>query len=205
MKKRTVALLLACVLVVGAAVGGTLAWLMSSSGPVTNTFTVGDINITLQEHTVDENGALTTTETSSQSYSFIPGATLNKDPFVTVEANSEACYLFVKVTEVNNTMGVPAEQIIEWAPAEGWTAYPVDSVTYYYRTVTKSTADQDFYILAGNTVTVNENVTKDMVSDLQAEEPQLVFHAAAVQMNYLVVPDGSTELATAFELSGIAN
>ena len=38
----------------------------------------------------------------------IPGKTLAKDPMVTVEAGSEACYLFVKVEETMPTVENPA-------------------------------------------------------------------------------------------------
>ena len=44
---RTFIAMLALVLVIGCAVGGTVAWLVSSTDPVVNTFTYGDINITL--------------------------------------------------------------------------------------------------------------------------------------------------------------
>ena len=48
---KTVAILLALVLAIGCAVGGTLAWLISKTDPVVNTFTYGDINIGLEETT----------------------------------------------------------------------------------------------------------------------------------------------------------
>ena len=73
---------MAVVLLLGCVTGGTLACLTSTTGAVTNTFTVGDINITLDETTSD--------------YKMIPGYTIAKDPKVTVAANSEKCYLFVK-------------------------------------------------------------------------------------------------------------
>ena len=41
--------LLALVLVVGCAVGGTIAWLTAKTDPVVNTFTYGKINIALTE------------------------------------------------------------------------------------------------------------------------------------------------------------
>ena len=85
---KTVAILLALVLAIGCAVGGTLAWLISETGPVVNTFTYGDINIGL-------------TETTGRDYTITPGVDIKKDPKVTVEANSEACWLFVKVEKEN--------------------------------------------------------------------------------------------------------
>ena len=88
MKKKTLALVLALTLLVAGVVGGTLAWLTAQTAEVKNTFTVGDINIGLTETTTD--------------YKMVPGNTIAKDPTVTVKANSEACWLFVKVTESEN-------------------------------------------------------------------------------------------------------
>ena len=50
---KTLVALLSLVLLLGCSLGGTLAWLADSTGPVTNTFTVGDIDITLVETTED--------------------------------------------------------------------------------------------------------------------------------------------------------
>lgn len=83
---RLFVLMLALVLVLGCAVGGTVAWLVAKTDPVVNTFTYGDINITL-------------TETTGENYKIIPGVDIGKDPKVTVKAGSEACWLFVKVEE----------------------------------------------------------------------------------------------------------
>ena len=83
---RLFVLMLALVLVLGCAVGGTVAWLVAKTDPVVNTFTYGDINITL-------------TETTGDDYKIIPGVDIGKDPKVTVKAGSEACWLFVKVEE----------------------------------------------------------------------------------------------------------
>lgn len=73
-------------LVVGCAVGGTIAWLTATTEPVVNTFTYGKIKIEL-------------TETTGTEYKIIPGVNISKDPKVTVKADSEACWLFVKVAE----------------------------------------------------------------------------------------------------------
>ena len=43
--------LLALVLVIGCVAGGTVAWLVAKTEPVVNTFTYGNINITLAETT----------------------------------------------------------------------------------------------------------------------------------------------------------
>lgn len=161
MKKKALALVLALTLLVAGIVGGTLAWLTDQTAEVKNTFTVGDINIGLTETTAD--------------YKMVPGNTIAKDPTVTVKANSEACWLFVKVTESTDL-----KDFITYAIAEGWTALPgVDGV--YYREVPASAADQTFSVLADNAVTVNSDVTKEMLTAKDFANPTLTFKAYAVQ------------------------
>lgn len=161
MKKKTLALVLALTLLVAGVVGSTLAWLTDQTAEVKNTFTVGDINIGLTETTTD--------------YKMVPGNTIAKDPTVTVKANSEACWLFVKVTESTDL-----KDFITYAIAEGWTALPgVDGV--YYREVPASAADQTFSVLKGDAVTVNSDVTKEMLTAKDFANPTLTFKAYAVQ------------------------
>lgn len=161
MKKKTLALVLALTLLVAGVVGGTLAWLTDQTDEVKNTFTVGDINIGLTETTTD--------------YKMVPGNTIAKDPTVTVKANSEACWLFVKVTESTDL-----KDFITYAIAEGWTALPgVDGV--YYREVPASAADQTFSVLAGDAVTVKSDVTRTMLETAKTDAPTLTFKAYAVQ------------------------
>lgn len=159
MKKKTLALVLALTLLVAGVVGGTLAWLTARTAEVKNTFTVGDINIALTETTRD--------------YKMVPGNKLDKNPTVTVKANSEACWLFVKVTESENL-----KDFITYAIAEGWTELQ-DGV--YYREVPASNADQTFPVLAGNAVTVKDTVTKEMLTAKDFANPTLTFKAYAVQ------------------------
>lgn len=159
MKKKTLALVLALTLLVAGVVGGTLAWLTDQTAEVKNTFTVGDINIGLTETTAD--------------YKMVPGNTIAKDPTVTVKANSEACWLFVKVTESTDL-----KDFITYAIAEGWTELEAG---VYYREVPASAADQTFSVLADNAVTVNSDVTKEMLTAKDFANPTLTFKAYAVQ------------------------
>lgn len=85
MKKKALLMVLAAALIVAASIGGTLAWLSDKTTAITNTFTAGDVEIELDE-------------TTGTTYTLVPGATIAKDPTVTVIANSEDCYVFVKVT-----------------------------------------------------------------------------------------------------------
>ena len=160
---KTMFMILAVVLIVGISVGGTLAWLTDTTAPVTNTFTVGDINITL-------------TESENLNLKMVPGNTITKDPKVTVKGGSEACWLFVKVVESDNL-----DDFITYAIAEGWTELTTGS-GIYYREVTAATTNVDFNVLANNRVTVKDTVTKaDMNSLTEDTLPTLTFTAYAVQ------------------------
>ena len=206
MKKKTVALLLACVMALGVAIGGTMAWLVDSTGEVKNTFTVGDINITLTETGTDTSG--------NKNYDFVPGDNKVKDPKVTVTAASEACYLFVKVDVANNSRtdgAVTVDSIVDWAIAGGWTAYgsvadaPKNGTYYYYRTVAKGEGADGFQILkcmddthdstCTGCVDLSADVTKGMVNAINttATQPTLSFQAAAVQLDHVADADSAWE------------
>lgn len=100
MKTRSKALLLTlcAVLLVAASVLGTMAYLTDNK-TVTNTFTVGQVKIKLDEAKVDEAGnAVGTDRVQSNSYKLLPGHTYTKDPMVTVLKGSEASYIKMTVT-----------------------------------------------------------------------------------------------------------
>lgn len=170
---KVMLVILAVMLVAGISVGGTLAWLTAQSDEVVNTFTYGDINITLQEHNLLDNGSLGTEEVKAGTYKFIPGVDLNKDPFVTVEADSEACWLFVKIEET----AWPSNEKISYSVDSAWTKLE-DGV--YYREVDATTADEDFYVLAGNKITVADTLTKTEIEEFD-DTAKLTFTAYAVQ------------------------
>lgn len=102
--KKILALLLCAVLLVGASIAGTVAYL-TDKDDVTNTFTVGKVNIKLDEAVLDkETGEATDdprTEEGNTDVLLIPGRTIDKDPTVTVLADSEACYVRAKVYVAN--------------------------------------------------------------------------------------------------------
>lgn len=186
MNKKVVAIALTCAMLLTCVVGGTLAWLTDKTNTVTNTFTIGDINIELTEE-----GA----ENGTQNYDFVPGDTLDKEPKVTVEANSEPCYVFVKVIEKNNSCtvdGKTVDSLIDWNIDNAvWTKYEVDGVPantyFYYRVIDeKLAADTDLNVLLNKTVKMDEEIIKEMVPIINAEatKPALEFEAAAVQKEH---------------------
>ena len=172
MKKKHIALLLACVMLMGVAIGGTMAWLTDKSDQVTNIFTMSDITITLSE----------TKGGDAKEFKMVPGHTIEKDPKVAVSDDSEDCWLFVKVME-STTPDLDA--YISYAVAEGWEEVEVDAqddVKVYGRIVNKTDATKEFSILSGDKVTVLGSVTKEMMEAIATTQPTLTFEAAAVQL-----------------------
>lgn len=173
MKKKTLALLLACCLTIGVAAGGTLAWLTDSTGEVKNTFTTSDIGVTL-------------TETTGNSYKMIPGYEIEKDPKATVTAGSEECWLFVKVEKSTNF-----DTYMTYTMADGWTKLDnVDNVdNVYYRKVaaaegtTVIATDTSFNVLKDDKVTVKDTVTKADMTTAKGNNPTLTFTAYVCQLN----------------------
>lgn len=134
---KAFAVILAAVLVLGGTIGGTMAWLIDKDVPVTNTFTDSDIEINLEE--------------TKKDFKMIPGHTIDKDPKVTVEAGSEACYLFVKIEESENY-----SKYLEYAIDKEWkpvTDEDGDSIAgVYYTTVEKDAEKREFSILTGGSI-----------------------------------------------------
>ena len=101
MKKTSKALLLmlCAVLLVAASVLGTMAYL-TSTDKVVNTFTVGKVQIKLDEAKANPDGTLVqgADRVKANSYKLLPGHTYAKDPMVTVLKGSESAYVKMTVT-----------------------------------------------------------------------------------------------------------
>ena len=98
--RKILAMVMALALTAALAVGGTLAYL-TSTDEVTNTFTVGNVQIKLDEAKANTDGTLDTSTTKrvkTNSYKLLPGHTYNKDPMVTVLSGSEESYVKMTVT-----------------------------------------------------------------------------------------------------------
>lgn len=98
-KSKALLLTLCAVLLVAASVLGTMAYL-TSTAKVENTFTVGKVEIKLDEAKVTADGIPVegAARVTENSYKLMPGNTYTKDPTVTVKAGSEESYVRMKVT-----------------------------------------------------------------------------------------------------------
>ena len=192
---------LALVLALGCGIGGTLAFLAAKTNDVVNTFTFGNLSVTLKE-------------TTGTEYQIVPGTNITKDPkasVVQVEGTDKIdAYLFVEVTEVNwpaATMGEGVRKV-NYAWGDGWTELESaahDNVKVIYRTVSANQYGTQYTILKGNQVTVDGSLTKAEVDAAQkVGQPTLTFKAYAVQKDNLATPELAwAEVGTAVEVQAI--
>ena len=170
----SVFVMLALTMVVGCAVDGTVAWLVSESESSVSTFTLGDINIKLTE-----------AESESQPLKIIPGVEIRRSLKVTVEPNSEACWLFVKVEETNwsrfpDANGT-AKVFYSVDVQKGWIALN-DHPGVYYREINPEDAPKGDGYHVNCKLTVSQKRTKAEVNSIAAgTQPRLSFTAYAVQ------------------------
>ena len=180
---KVVVLLLAVVLLIGCVAGGTLAYLMTKSATVTNTFVAGEI------------GTLSLAETTGNSYIVTPGVDITKDPVVTFKGNNVAAYVFLKVeatdwavsgADTTHTYSIGTNQEVKWV-LDGWTKLE-DGV--YYKEVAANAGEQSWSVIKDNKITVSYEITKANISNYTKG---LSFTAYAIQK------DGFTTVAAAWE------
>ncbi|MBR3863378.1 MAG: hypothetical protein IKM42_06990 [Clostridia bacterium] len=181
MKKKLLiaAVALLCTLTVG--IGTTLAYLASISGPVINSFTVGQVELRL-------------VETTGDAYRLIPGTTVEKDPVVTVVSGSEACYLYVKLERHGNL-----DSYVTYETEEGWHILGgFDGV--YYRSLGYAAVDMSYHVLKNDQLTVRSTLTKEQMAAVDPDECRMTVTAYAIQATGIESPsDGWYNILSALE------
>lgn len=144
-KKKVFMTVLCAAALVVASVLGTMAFL-TSKDKVNNTFTVGNVAITLDEAKVTDAGNPVegADRVKANIYKLIPGHEYTKDPTVHVTANSEDSWVFIKVED-----GLAAVEddttVADQITGNGWTA--LDGVAgVYYKEYSSSTAATDLVV-----------------------------------------------------------
>lgn len=194
MKKKIVALALVFCLSLAIGVGGTLAYLTSTTGPVTNTFTVGSVSASLNEAKVDlyGNPVKDAARVVENTYKLIPGHTYVKDPTVHIEAGSENCYLFVKVENGIIAIEDSTSTVASQMATKGWTQLtdaegkPVDNIFVYTgsdstRKVVTPSATAGVDLVVFESFKVKSTATSTDLNGLQ--QATITVKAFAVQAN----------------------
>lgn len=182
MKKSVKALLLvmcAIVLVV-ATVFTTLAFLKDETDALTNTFSVGKVDITLKEmnaagNEVDAGG-------ENNYYKLIPGTEYTKDPFVTVVEGSENSYVFIKVKDNVSTIkdfiseGLVVDEVV-WKEYKGDAGLEANEKLYYLEH-TATAVDKRYDLYKADKFTLNSDLGSEISSYTGLE---IVYTAYAIQ------------------------
>lgn len=212
MKKKLMSVL-AIVLVIAMSVAGTYAYL-TSQDEVVNTFTVGNVAITLDEAKADADGSLVADadRVKTNTYKLLPGHTYNKDPMVTVKAGSEDCYVKMTLT-INNAAALDAifagvdghanmATIFSGYDADTWSYQgntkegDTRTYTFFYKNAVPATGDND--------VALKALFEKVNVPDFITGEQLATLNNFAMTINaYAVQADGFDSAAEAFAAAGI--
>ena len=213
MKKKILSLTLVVCLLAIAVVGGTLAYFTDKSEVATNTFSVGDVTIKLDEADVDlmGNEIKDAKRVTENAYKLVPGHLYTKDPTVTVLAGSEEAYvrMFVTINKAKKLTtlfpGFLPQNYVEgtW-DATKWVPYgePTkgnDTLTYefrYYKTVCTVNEDgtkKDAEVLPAlfEEFRLPATLTDEDIADLA--ELTITVYAEAIQA------DGFTSADDAFD------
>ncbi len=191
MKKKLLVILsavLGAILLVTGSIAGTIAYLTSQDS-VTNTFTVGKVTITMDEAKTDLYGVKdgTTREEDGNEYKLIPNHTYVKDPTIYVEANSEDCYVFVKVENGISAIEATDNTIAAQMAANGWTVLSGN----VYVLKGKNGADENGVVASSAskiTIPVFASFTVD--KDAEADEVADYADAKIIVTAYAVQADG---------------
>ena len=199
------AMLLVCV-----TIGATVAYL-TSNDTVTNTFTVGNVAIKLDEAKVGTDGkALTGDEAErvkENSYKLLPGHTYDKDPMVTVLAGSEPSYIKMTVTfskasaldAIFAPTGADLTSIFHGYDADNWIAKgntkdaTADTRTYefwYKKTVDAPNGDVALDALF-DSITVPGEITGEQLATIQGMT--ITVNAYAIQADGFANADAAWE------------
>lgn len=160
MKKRnTLIAVLGSLLALGVIVGTTIAYLTDTAAPITNTFTVGKIDIDLDEPNYENPDGTT---------KLYPGAEIEKDPTVTVFAGSEDSYVYMMLDnqlnfDISLTPLVPAITLDLHADWEVVTTSGTKTLYRYKAVVPASATDTELTPLF-TTVTVSTLVNSDNIN-----------------------------------------
>lgn len=186
---KTLTIILALTMALASAATGTLAWMYATAPQVKNTFTYGQLDITLTETDtgLDDDG-----NPDTNQYQMDVGAAIHKDPTITVAGGSVDGWLFVQLTE-----SVNFADFMAYTMADGWLPLPeVDGL--YYRPFDASADEQIFPVIKDDLVQMNPSVTLADLAALSSDAyPTLTVTAYAVQRSDGV---GTTSPSAAWQI-----
>lgn len=200
--RKVLVLALCAVLLVSATIMGTMAYL-TSTDVVTNTFTVGNVAINLDELDITKDDG-SRTETGN-AYHLLPGQTYTKDPTVTVLSGSEKSYVKMTVTFSNaaeldaifDPNGADMTSIFNGYDGTTWlykgntedTTKNTRTYEFWYKdTVAAPTADVKLDALF-DSITVPSTINNDQLATIN--NMKITVNAYAIQADGFNTPDAA--------------
>ena len=193
MKKKIVALCLVVGLLAVSVIGGTLAY-FTDNDDVTNTFSVGKVDITMDEAKTDEYGKREldpeteepVARVDANEYKLVPGGSYVKDPTIHVADGSENAFLYVQVN--NGLANVLTENCIEKQLADnGWELVENTENIYAFQKHT----NLNMAVTAGQSVNVFDEFVVD--SAMNEETLNAVANSTIVVRAFAIQADNIEE------------
>lgn len=178
---KPLVLVLTLVLVVGCVAGGSLAWLTDKTDPISNTFTIGNIELGTND---------TPSTVSTENITYVPGQTIERDVTFTVAQGSEPSYLFIRIQEENNTASGLDGKVVGYSVNSDLAAVPGHD-GYYYMVVDTPAEDKSISVFVNNQFTINAGLTKNAIDAPGFQHPTISVTAAAVQKEN--IPDSNSD------------
>ena len=187
---KTLAVAMCAVLLVAGSIAGTMAYLTDKTDAITNTFTAGKVEITLDEAKVNAYGQPVDAEgnvvelsvaprVAANEYKLIPGKTYTKDPTITVSADSEDCYLFVKVENGIESIEASGNTIASQLGVNGWTLVEGTTNIYWHDVVAANTKVKVF-----EKFVVNSDSDSDDIKPLDGKTVVVTAYAVQTSDNF---------------------
>lgn len=175
MSKKLIAAVLAVIVIACVAVSGTFAYLFFKGETISNTFTIGDVDVTFTE---------TTGDSSTHEHGILPGKDTAKNPTVTVGKGSEDSYVFVELQEVCTASGKKFSDYLTYTVGTDFTELTGAGLTghkvYYYFYTADKNNDKVLSVLKDNKVTAT-NFDNAAKTALEGKELSLNINAGAIQ------------------------
>ena len=148
-KKKTI--LAALVLLLVVAVGGAIAY-FTDTDTKTNTFTIGNVDISLTEDGWDALADANDNDIPDVAEDMMPGESVTKDPTINNLSTKNPAYVFAKVEVPCTTIVAPAttsEELFTYTTNAGWTELSSAAVAC----TSGGTATHVYYYGTGETLT----------------------------------------------------
>ena len=211
--RKAILTLCSALLLVSLSVGMTLAYLTAETEVVQNTFTVGNVAITLDETKVDEYGVAVTPAATTQAntYKLMPGHEYTKDPTVHVTKGSEEAYVrvYVQITDIADLLAVcdktedtfKPEDFVDGWDSDTWISknYEIkDNVAvceFWYKDIVDAREAQKDLEPLFTSIIVPDAATNDEIAKLS--DMQINVIAQAIQADGFNTPEAAWETWTA--------